>query len=234
MSDRPILHSDLQTKLNARSMGAKFIILCALALLMTIPSFFVSGLVEDRSRGPENAIQQANSAIATQTIPGSTIKLVDSYRSVTRSLKYVLLFLGLVFLTYFIFEATTGKRVHPAQYVLVGIAQTIFYLLLLSLSEKIGFDFAFLIAGVATVGLLSVNAEWIFSSRQQGIRALAIFTPLYVLIYVLLRLQDDALLVGSIASFLAVAAVMYVTRNIDWYSSFAEKPTPTAHSSTAV
>lgn len=238
MSDLPILHSGLQTKLNARSMGAKLIILCALALLMTIPSFFVSDLVDDRSKGPENAIQQANSsAAASQTIPGSTIKLVDSYRSVTRSLKYVLLFLGLVFLTYFIFEATTGKRVHPAQYVLVGIAQTIFYLLLLSLAEKIGFDFAFLIAGVATVSLLSVNAEWIFSSRQQGMRALAIFTPLYTFIYVLLRLQDDALLVGSIASFLAVAVVMYVTRNIDWYSSLVEKTTPSAapaNSGTAV
>ena len=237
MSDLSMLHSDPQTKLNARSMGAKLIILCALALLMTIPSFFVSGLVDDRSKGPENAVQQANSAIAApQIIPGSTIKLVDSYRSVTRSLKYVLLFLGLVFLTYFIFEATTGKRVHPAQYVLVGIAQTIFYLLLLSLSEKIGFDFAFLIAGIATVGLLSVNAEWVFSSRQQGIRALAVFTPLYTFIYVLLRLQDDALLVGSIASFLAVAAVMYVTRNIDWYSSLSgnsAQPAP-ASSSTAV
>jgi inner membrane protein involved in colicin E2 resistance len=234
MSNLPILHSDLQTKLNARSMGAKLIILCALALLMTIPPFFVSSLVDDRSKSPENAVQQANSSVAApQTIPGSTIKLVDSYRSVARSLKYVLLFLGLVFLTYFIFEATTGKRVHPAQYVLVGIAQTIFYLLLLSLSEKIGFDFAFLIAGIATVGLLSVNAEWVFSSRQQGIRALAIFTPLYTFIYVLLRLQDDALLVGSIASFLAVAAVMYVTRNIDWYSSLTERPVQSAPASSS-
>lgn len=146
---------------------------------------------------------------------------MDSYRSVTRSLKYVLLFLGLVFLTYFVFEATTGKRVHPAQYVLVGTAQLIFYLLLLSLSEKIGFDSAFLLAGSATVALLATNAGWIFRSRLQGTRALTTFSLLYTLIYLLLRLEEDALLIGAIASFLAVAAVMFFTRRIDWYSFLA-------------
>ena len=209
--------------MNSRSMGMKLILVSVLALLMTIPSFFVGGLVDDRSQGrPTNAVQQAKSQ---QYIPGSTIKLVDSYRSVSRSLKYVLLFLGLVFLTYFVFEATTGKRVHPAQYVLVGTAQLIFYLLLLSLSEKIGFDLAFLLAGVATVALLSINAGWVFVSRLQGVRASVIFTLLYTLIYLLLTLQDDALLIGAISSFLAVASVMYFTRHIDWYSSLSRTGT---------
>jgi inner membrane protein len=121
--------------------------------------------------------------------------------------------------SYFVFEATTGRRVHPAQYILVGIAQIIFYLLLLSFAERIGFDYGFILAGAATVLLLSVNAGWIFSSRLQGARALVIFTPLYTLIYLLLTLEDNALLVGAIASFLAVAAAMYCTRRIDWYSS---------------
>lgn len=152
----------------------------------------------------------------------SFIEVADPYQSVSRSLKYVLLFLGLLFLSYFVFEVTTGKRVHPAQYILVGIAQMIFYLLLLSLSERIGFDFSFLIAGVATVLLLSANAEWVFDSRKQGARALVIFTLLYALIYMLLRLEDNALLVGAIASFLTLASAMYYTRNIDWYSSLSE------------
>jgi inner membrane protein len=116
---------------------------------------------------------------------------------------------------------TTGKRVHPAQYILVGIAQIIFYLLLLSLAERVGFEFAFMLAGIATVALLSANAGWVFASRLQGIRAAAIFTLLYTLIYLLLRLEDNALLVGAITSFLAVAAAMYFTRRIDWYSSLA-------------
>jgi inner membrane protein len=149
----------------------------------------------------------------------SFIEVADPYQSVNRSLKYVLLFLGLLFLSYFIFEVTTGKPVHPAQYLLVGIAQIIFYLLLLSLAERIGFDLGFLVAGAATVSLLSANAGWIFRSRTQGVRALAIFTSLYGLIYMLLRLEDNALLVGAIASFAAVAGAMYFTRFIDWYSS---------------
>jgi len=89
----------------------------------------------------------------------------------------------------------------------------------LSLAERIGFDFGFLIGGAATVGLLSANAAWVFCSRLQGLRALAVFTLLYVLIYLLLRLEDNALLVGAITSFAAVAAAMYFTRRIDWYSS---------------
>jgi inner membrane protein len=148
----------------------------------------------------------------------SFVELVDPYQSVSRSLKYVLLFLGLVFLTFFVFEITTGKRVHPAQYILVGIAQVVFYLLLLSFAERIGFDFGFLVAGASTVILLSSDAAWVFASRSQGIRALFTFTLLYVLIYVLLRLEDNALLVGAVASFIAVATVMYFSRGIDWYS----------------
>jgi len=156
----------------------------------------------------------------------SFIEVADPYQSVNRSLKYIPLFLGLVFLSYFVFEATTGKRVHFAQYILVGVAQMIFYLLLLSLAERIGFGFGFLLAGGATVILLSANAGWIFASRLQGLRALAIFSVLYVLIYLLLRLEDNALLVGAIASFLAVAAVMYFTRSIDWYGSLPVKDGP--------
>ena len=149
----------------------------------------------------------------------SFIEVADPYQSVNRSLKYAALFLGLLFLSYFIFEVTTGKRVHPAQYVMVGVAQVIFYLLMLSLAERIGFDFGFLIGGAATVALLAANAAWVFASRMQGVRALAVFSLLYALIYMLLRLEDNALLVGAIASFLAVAAAMYFTRRIDWYSS---------------
>jgi inner membrane protein len=156
----------------------------------------------------------------------SFIEVADPYQSVTRSLKFILLFNGLIFLSYFVFEVTTGKRVHPAQYALVGVAQTIFYLLLLSLAERIGFDIGFLMAGAATVLLLSTNAGWIFASRLQAIRALVVFTILYSLIYMLLRLEDNALLVGAIASFLAVAAAMYLTRSIDWYGTLLDPATP--------
>jgi inner membrane protein len=156
----------------------------------------------------------------------SFVEVADPYQSVNRALKYVLLFLGLLFLSYFIFEVTTRKRVHPAQYLLVGMAQIIFYLLLLSFAERIGFDFAYLLAGGATVALFSFNAAWIFASRLQGLRALLCFSLLYSLIYLLLRLEDNALLVGAVASFLAVAAAMYFTRKIDWYSSLPASGQP--------
>jgi inner membrane protein len=144
----------------------------------------------------------------------------------------VLLFLGLIFLSFFIFEVTTGKRLHPAQYILVGTAQIIFYLLLLSFAERIGFDFGFLFAGAATVILLAANAGWVFASRSQGMRALLTFTSLYVLIYLMLRLEDNALLVGAIASFVAVAAAMYFTRGIDWYGTLPRQDHPAAPGNT--
>ncbi len=174
-----------------------------------------------RAEGPSESV----SGLDSTALGISFIEVADPYQSVNRSLKYVLLFVGLLFLSYFIFEVTTGKRVHPAQYILVGVAQIIFYLLLLSLAERIGFDLGFLLGGTATVLLLSVNAGWIFASWLQAARAFAIFTLLYVMIYLMLRLEDNSLLVGAIASFLAIAAAMYFTRKLDWYSSLPQPGT---------
>jgi inner membrane protein len=157
------------------------------------------------------------SRLGAEDVGVSFVEPANPYQSVGRSLKYALLFVGLVFLAYFMFETTTGKRVHPAQYVLIGLAQIIFYLLLLSISEHVGFDFGFLIAAGATVGLISLYAGWVFESRVQGLRAFGAFSFLYGLIYILMRLEDYALLVGALASFAAIALVMYFTRRIDWY-----------------
>jgi inner membrane protein len=149
----------------------------------------------------------------------SFVEPANPYKSVARSLKYALMFVSLVFLAYFLFETMSGKRVHPAQYLLIGLAQVIFYLLLLSIAERIGFDGGFAVAATATVGLISAYAGWVFESRRQGVIALIAFSLLYTLIYVLMRLEDFALLVGAVTSFAAVAAVMYFTRRIDWYGS---------------
>jgi inner membrane protein len=180
-----------------------------------------------RAEGPLDLI----AGLDATALGTSFIQVADPYQSVTRCLKYVLLFVGLIFLSYFVMEVATGKRIHPAQYILVGVAQIIFYLLLLSLAERIGFDPAFSIAGGVTVALLSTNAGWVFASRLQGLRALVIFTLLYLVIFLLLRAEDNALLIGAITSFLVVAASMYLTRKIDWYSplpvpSAAEPRTP--------
>lgn len=157
-------------------------------------------------------------AVTTRFIDGA-----NPYQAVTRSLKYALLFIGVVFLAYFLFEAMSETRVHPAQYVLVGLAQIIFYLLLLAIAERLGFHLAFLIAAVATVLLIGWYAGAVFRSRQRRYAAMAAFALLYALIYVLMTLEDFALLVGAIAAFIAIAAVMWFTRNLDWYGLGAER-----------
>jgi inner membrane protein involved in colicin E2 resistance len=120
-----------------RSFGAKFFLLLLLIVLMSCSGFFIESLTMDRAeaRGVL-AAQWDHPTELPKTVLG--VRLADSYRSMRRSLHYITLFLGLVFLTYFLFEVLTGKSVHPAQYALAGIAQTIFYLLLLSLAEHIG------------------------------------------------------------------------------------------------
>ncbi|WP_263410849.1 cell envelope integrity protein CreD [Terriglobus tenax] len=204
---------------HARSRGVKLFVISFLALVMSISGVFVDNLNDERARnhGAAAAAFEYQGAVQPATVIG--IRMVDSYRSMRRSLHYIPLFLGLVFLTYFLFEVTTGKSVHPAQYVMVGVAQVIFYLLLLSLAEHIGFDWSFLIAGAATISLFSINTEWIFKSRALAMRALTIFTLLYGFIYVLLRVEAYALLIGAIAAFIAIALAMYMTRDVDWYGS---------------
>lgn len=145
------------------------------------------------------------------------VEPTNPYQSVGRSLKYAMLFVGLVFLTYFLFESTSKKELHPAQYVLVGLAQITFYLLLLSFAERIGFDAAFMVAATATVLLISGYAGLIFASKWRFIAALGVFSGLYSLIYVLMRMEDYALLIGAVSAFLVIAAVMLLTRNINWF-----------------
>lgn len=207
--------------LRSLSMGAKFFLILLLAAFMSLPGFYMDNLTTERAQ-QHHAVStddHADHEQPPQSVLG--IHLADSYRCIHRSLKYITLFLGLVFLTYFLFEARTGRRIHAGQYALVGVAQIIFYLLLLSLAEHIGFDFAFLIAGGATVTLFAVNTHWVFLSRKLATRAFIVFATLYALIYVLLRLENYALLVGSVASFSAVALAMYLTRSLDWHSSTA-------------
>jgi inner membrane protein len=170
------------------------------------------------ARGAPGAGPDLSFDTVINTSPGAT--LVDPgnpYQSVERALKYAPMFIGLVFLTYFLFEATSRVRAHPAQYVLVGLAQTVFYMLLLSISEVAGFNPGFVIAAAATVLTLSLYAGSVFGSRAAMLKALMVFTTLYSLIYVLMRQEDYALLVGSIASFLAIAGTMWMTRRLDWY-----------------
>ena len=167
-----------------------------------------------------DGLQQLSAgAFHVSLVPG-----VDPYQSLERSLKFALLFVGIVFLVFFLFEVTAGGRIHAAQYLLVGVAQVNFYALLLALSEHVGFTPAFLVGATATVALISLYAAAVFRSRRRALLAAVVFAATYGLLYLLMRLEDFALLVGAVAAFLAVAATMFVTRNIDWYGGDTTRP----------
>jgi inner membrane protein len=185
--------------------------------------FIARGLSD---HGPVSSLSL--SSLGSEDIGVTFARSNNPYDNVIRALKYAVMFVGLVFLTFFVFEALSGHRLHPAQYVLIGLAQMAFYLLLLSLSEYIGFDLAFACAAVATVGLIAAYARSAFKSRAYGLRALAVFSVVYGLIYLLMRLEDFALLAGSLASFVGLSAAMYLTRNIDWYGGRPATPPPAA------
>jgi inner membrane protein len=146
------------------------------------------------------------------------LSILDAYRYVERSIKYGVLFLVLVFTTFFLFEATARQKIHPFQYLMVGAALCLFYLLLLSISEFVGFSWAYLAAAVASTALITWYCRFFLGG---GVRTLMIGAGLagvYLFLYITLRQQDYALLMGSIALFVVLAVVMYVTRKIDWYA----------------
>lgn len=185
---------------------------------VTKQGFTASWRIPFLARGAPGAGVDLSFDTLTASSPG--VSLLDEgnpYQSVERALKYAPMFIGLVFLAYFLFEATSRVRAHPAQYVLVGLAQTVFYMLLLSIAEITGFNIAFLVASIATVSALSFYAGAVFGSRVAMAKAFVVFSALYGLIYVLMRMEDYALLVGSIASFTAIAGTMWMTRKLDWY-----------------
>jgi inner membrane protein len=164
-----------------------------------------------------------NERFTTQAVSQSMfgtqfLSILDAYRYVERSIKYGVLFLVLVFTTFFLFEVTARQRIHPLQYLMVGAALCLFYLLLLSISEFIGFGLAYLIAAVASTLLI---AWYCRSFLGGGVRTLMIGAGLagvYTFLYITLRQQDYALLMGAIALFIVLAIVMYVTRKVDWYA----------------
>lgn len=147
----------------------------------------------------------------------------DGYTSVGRSLKYAIFFIGFLMLMFFLVEAASRDRIHAAQYILIGLAQVVFYLLLLAFSEHMATLPAYLTASAATVGLTSLYAATAFKSKARGFAVFAVLGVIYAMQYALVLLEDYALLIGSILAFFAVALTMYVTRRLNWYDLVPEK-----------
>lgn len=147
----------------------------------------------------------------------------DQYAKTERCAKYSILFIGLTFGLFFIVEITRKRPVHPIQYILVGLALAIFYTLLLSISEFIHFDIAYFISALAVITMISLYSIQLFKNARSTLLTTGILTMLYSFIFVLIRLEDTALVVGSIGLFIVLGIVMYSSRKIDWYGTGSEK-----------
>jgi inner membrane protein len=142
---------------------------------------------------------------------------VDEYQKTARAAKYCMLFVFLTFLTFFFVEVLGGRRIHPVQYLLVGFAITLFYLLLLSFAEYIPFGAAYAVAGAAVLGLVTPYAKAIFGEWRLAALVAGLLALFYGYFYVLLQLEAYALLFGSLGLLVTLAVVMYLSRGVDWY-----------------
>ncbi len=148
----------------------------------------------------------------------SLLMSVDRYQKTMRTVKYAIMFIALTFLTFFIIEILGGRPIHPIQYLLIGLALLVFYTLLLSLSEYIAFKFAYLIASAAVITLITFYSTSLFPDKRRSAVIAVVLSLLYGYLYIVLQLQDYALLMGSLVLFVALALMMYLTRRIDWFS----------------
>jgi len=148
---------------------------------------------------------------------------VDQYQMSMRSVKYAIMFIALTFVVFFLVELLSRKRIHPIQYLLVSFGLVLFYSLLVSLSEHINFNLAYLISSIAIILLISIYSKTIFKNIKQVIMMGLFLSALYIFLFVILQLEDMALLFGSVGLFIALAIIMYVSRKVNWYKNDKDK-----------
>ena len=150
---------------------------------------------------------------------GATLLLpVDSYQKTERCVKYSILFTTITFLIFFFVEISRKKLLHPLHYLLVGAALIVFYTLLLSISEYVTFNLAYLIASLATIILITLYSKAVLKSWKLGLFVGGVLAILYGYMFTILQLQDYALLAGSVFIFVVLCLVMYFSRKVDWYN----------------
>jgi inner membrane protein len=146
----------------------------------------------------------------------SFVQPVDIYQQAERAVKYAALFIVLTFVVFFLCEVMRSRLLHPVQYVFIGFAICVFYLLLLSISEHLGFDIAYACAAAATTLLIGMYSVFALGARE-GVFLGVTVAALYAFLYMLLRLEDYALLAGSVGLFAMLAVLMLSTRRVNWY-----------------
>ena len=148
------------------------------------------------------------------------VKLIltaDIYQKSTRLAKYAVMFLFFTFASFFFSEVINKQKIHPIQYILIGVAILIFYTLVLSLSEHMGFNFAYILSALSVTLIISGYAKAIVENRQFALMIMGVLAVLYGYLFIVLQLEEYALLMGSIGLLVIIAAVMFMTRKINWY-----------------
>lgn len=172
------------------------------------PGAYASSVSSQQGKGPP----------VGDTLAFSMIDPVNPYVMSDRAIKYGLMFIVLTFVSVGLLELLSGRRVHPVQYLLVGLAMTLFFLLLLSLSEHLSFAVSYGLASASAIGLLTFYGSAMLGSARRGLGFGTLVAVLYAALFVLLNLEKAALLVGAVLLFAVLAAVMALTRRIDWYA----------------
>jgi inner membrane protein len=152
-----------------------------------------------------------------QAVGVRLIETADVYQQAERAAEYGFVFVLLTFTTFFFVEVLGGRRIHPLQYLLVGCAVALFYLLLLAFAEFVPFGAAYLLAAAAILGLIAMYARTVLGSWRLSATVTGLLALFYGYFYVLLQLDAYALLAGSLGLLVMLAAVMYVSRSVDWY-----------------
>jgi inner membrane protein len=165
--------------------------------------------------------QKASSGL--QTLGVDLIDTISPYPMTDRALKYGFLFIFLTFGAFFLFELLHHLQIHPIQYGFVGLAQAIFFLLLLGLSEHMRFGLSYLIAVGACISVITFYLSGVLRNQRHGLAFGGLLALLYGSLYGLLQSEDHALVAGSVLLFGLLAGVMILTRNIDWYAISARR-----------
>ena len=142
---------------------------------------------------------------------------VSIYQLMFRAVRYAVLFIALSFVAYFLMEVMAKLRLHPLQYLLVGFSNAMFFLLLLSLAEHVGFGLSYLVSAGASIVLITGYSLSVLASSQRAAIMAGVLGVLYVFLFMTLKAETYALLAGAIGLWVTLAAIMYVTRRIDWY-----------------
>ena len=187
------------------------------SMIERVPSPSTTAAVSPGPRGDSGAVQTAQISL---------IQPVDLYSKVDRSVKYGFLFIGFTFLALLMFDVIGGVRVSPVEYLLMGAALVLFFVLLLALAEVIGFTPAYILAAAAIAGLNTAYSAAVLRSWRRAAFIGGLLVGLYAVLYILLSLEAYSLLIGALLLFAALAGVMYATRRIDWGARRGEPAAP--------